>query len=102
MDNTASRTRRQDVDTSQAPSPPNVISKSTAEKALSAAKEGFDTGASPEATSRRSGPRSTDNQTTGHSAAASRGRQATTEQVDVELDARSRAGKVSTFMNFRS
>lgn len=51
-------------------------------------------GASLGAASRRREPRPTDNQTTAHPAAASRGRQATTEQFDVELDARSRAGKV--------
>jgi hypothetical protein len=117
MVNTASGTRRQDGDTQQSPSPPNVMSKSTnisqsgshragpplqgrpsyatmARKALSDERLDSAAGASPGAASRRSEPRATDNQTTAHPAAASRGHQPTTEQFDVELDARSRAGKV--------
>ena len=121
MDNTVSGSRRQDNDTPQSPSPSNVMSKSTnisqseshrattgptlqakpsyaamARKALSDERLDSAAGASPGAASRRREPRPTDNQTTAHQAAASRGRQATTEQFDVELDARSRAGKVST------
>jgi hypothetical protein len=122
MVNTASGTRRQDGDTQQSPSPPNVMSKSTnisqsgshqattgptlqgrpsyatmatSRKALSDEHLDSAAGASSAAASRRSEPRPTDNQTTVHPAAASRGRQPTTEQFDVELDARSRAGKVS-------
>src|SRR6266852_1130548 len=119
MDN--SGTRRQDDDTPQFPSPPNVMSKSTnvsqsgthrattgpalqarpsyatmSRKALSDKRLDAAAGGSPGAVSRRREARPTDNQTTAHPAAASRGRQATTEQFDVELDARSRAGKVST------
>jgi hypothetical protein len=75
MDNTSNGTRKQDSDTQQS-------------RLDSAA------GANLGAASRRREPRPTDNQTTAHPAAASRGRQATTEQFDVELDARSLAGKV--------
>jgi hypothetical protein len=77
MDNTPNGTRRQDSDTQQ--SRPRLDSAA---------------GASLWAASRWKEPRPTDNQTTAHPAAASRGRQATTEQFDVELDARSGAGKV--------
>ena len=45
--------------------------------------------------SRRREPPPTDNQTTAHLATLSRGHQASTEQFNVELDARPRADKVS-------
>ncbi|KAF8495931.1 hypothetical protein F5888DRAFT_1707525 [Russula emetica] len=118
MDNTASGTGRQDDDTQQSPSSSSVMSKSTnisqsgshrattgptlqgrpsyptmAGKALSDERLDNAADASPGAASRRREPRATDNQTTAHPAAASKGPQATTEQFDVELNARSRAGK---------
>jgi hypothetical protein len=123
MDNAVTSTRRQDGDTSQFPSLPNVMSKSTnisqsgshraatgptlqgrlsyaavARKALSDQRLGGAAGASnPVAASRtRREPRPTTNQTTARSAAASRGRQVTTEHFNIKLDARSRAGKVTT------
>ena len=121
MDNPASGTRRRDDDTQLPPSPPNVMSKSpnisqseshqattgptlqgrpsyptmgTSRKALLDERLESAAGASSATASRRESP-PTDNQTA-HSAAASRGRQTTTEQFDVGLGARSRAGKVST------
>ena len=118
MDNTASGTRRQDDDTPQSPSPPNVTSKSTnvsqsgsrpattglalqarpSYSTMARPDERLDTvaGANSRVVSQRREPRPRDNQTTAHSVVALRGRQVTTEQFDVELDARSRAGKVST------
>ena len=117
MDYTATRTRRQDGDPPQSHSPPNVMSNSTnisqsgfhrvttgptlqgrpsyatmARKVLSDERLDSAAGASPAVASRRREPRPTDNQTTAHPMAASRGH---TEQFNAELDARSRAGKVS-------
>lgn len=124
MDDTTRGTRRPEGDSPQSPSPPNITSKSTsisqsesqsspshraatvpalqARPSYAAIAKNVEhrldiaEGASPGATSRRRELRPTVYQTTGQSAAASRGHQATTEQFDVEPYVRSRAGKVST------
>ena len=130
MDNTSSSSRRQDGDTPQFPPLPNVTSKSTnisqsgsyraaagptlqgrpsyaavARKALSDQHLGSAAGASsPVAASLRK-LHPLNNPTTTRPAAASRSRQVTTGQFDIELDARSRVGKVSTpiwALHFRS
>ena len=122
MDNTPSGTgtRRQDGDPPQSHSPPNVMSNSTdisqsgfhrvttgptlqgrpsyatmARTTLSDERPDSSAGASPATAPRRRETRPPDNQTTAHPSTASRSRQATAEQFNAELDARSRAGKVS-------
>ncbi len=113
-------TRRRDDDTQQSLPPPNVMSKSTnisrsgsyrastgptlqerpphatmARTSLSDERIESAAGASPATPPRRREPRPTGNQTTAVPAAASRGHQTTTGQLDVGHDARSRAGQVS-------